>query len=134
MFDHVNWLAVIGAAVASFVVGFIWYTPLFGKQWASLRGIDPNMTGGPPLGPYLAANFVMTLVAATALAVITTAFPADVATAAFVGGLVWVASGLAVKVNDMLFAQLKPGIFYIDSIGHLVSLVVMAVIVSVFRL
>lgn len=135
MFDQVNWLAVLGAAFAAFVIGAIWYTPLFGKRWAALQGIDPSrMEGGPSLPASLAANFVMTLISATALAVIVTAFPADVATAAFVGAVVWVASGLAVKFNDLLFApRYSAGLFYIDSIGHLVALVVMAVIVSVFR-
>lgn len=133
MFDHVNWVAVIGAAIVAFAIGAIWYGPLFGKRWASLLGIDASVPGGPPIGPLLAANFVMTLVAATALAVVVTAFPADIATAAFVGGLVWVASGLAVKLNDLLFARRPVGLFYIDSIGQLVGLVVMAVIVSVFR-
>lgn len=135
MFEQVNWIAVLGAAVAAFVIGAIWYTPLFGKRWAALQGIDPSaMAGGPPLPASLAANFVMTLISAAALAVIVTAFPADVATAAFVGAVVWVASGLAVKFNDLLFApRYSSGLFYIDSIGHLVALVVMAVIVSVFR-
>lgn len=51
MFDHVNWLAVLGATIASFVFNFIWFTPLFGDRWARLQGLDPaNMTGGPPLG------------------------------------------------------------------------------------
>lgn len=135
MFEHVNWIAVIGAAIAAFVIGAIWYTPLFGKRWQALQGIDPgSMAGGPPLGPLLAANFVMTFLSATALAVIVTAFPADIVTAAFVGAVVWVASGLAVKFNDLLFApRYSAGLFYIDSIGHLVALVVMAVIVSMFR-
>jgi hypothetical protein len=133
VFDHVNWVAVLGAAIAGFAVGAIWHGPLFGKRWAALHGIDPSSGGGPPLGPILVANFVITLVAATALAVLVTPFSADVMTAAFVGALVWVASGLTLKVNDVLFARLPAGLLYIDSIGHLITLVVMAVIVSVFR-
>lgn len=134
MFDHVNWIAVLGAAIVGFAIGAIWYGPLFGKRWAALHGIDTtSMAGGPPLGPILGANFVVTLVAATALAVLVTPFAADAATAAFVGGLVWVASGLVLKLNDLLFARKPVGLFYIDSLGQLVTLVVMAIIVSVFR-
>lgn len=132
MFDHVNWLAVIGAAIVAFVIGVLWYGPLFGKRWAALLGI-PTTGGGPPIAPFLAANFVMTLVSATALAVLVTPFANDVVTAAFVGVLVWVASGLVVKLNDLLFARRPVGLFYIDSIGQLVALVVMAIIVSTFR-
>ncbi len=37
---EVNWLAIVVAAVAAFVIGFIWHGPLFGKTWARLVGID----------------------------------------------------------------------------------------------
>src|SRR5690554_6789952 len=35
---EVNLVAVLLAAVASIVIGFIWYGPLFGKMWASMMG------------------------------------------------------------------------------------------------
>jgi len=42
-FLSVNWLAVLVAAVAQMIVGFIWFSPaLFGKTWMVLHGIDPN--------------------------------------------------------------------------------------------
>lgn len=34
----INYLAVIVAAVATMVIGFLWYGPLFGKQWSRLMG------------------------------------------------------------------------------------------------
>lgn len=133
MFDQVNWVAVIGAAIVAFAINAIWYGPLFGARWARLIGVDPNVPGGMPLGPILAVNFVMNALGATALAVLVTPFARDVTTAVFVAVLVWVASGLLLKLNDLTFARRPAGLFYIDSIGHLVSLVVMAAIVSVFR-
>ena len=30
---HVNFLAVIAAMIASMVIGFLWYGPIFGKSW-----------------------------------------------------------------------------------------------------
>jgi hypothetical protein len=39
---HVNYLAVLLAAVAVFVLGWLWYSPLlFLRPWMRLRGIDP---------------------------------------------------------------------------------------------
>lgn len=32
-FANINWLSVIVAAISSFLVGGIWYGPLFGKVW-----------------------------------------------------------------------------------------------------
>src|SRR6266702_1564398 len=42
---HVNYLAVLVAAVAVFVLGWLWYSPLlFFKPWMRLRGMDPVAT------------------------------------------------------------------------------------------
>jgi hypothetical protein len=35
-----NWGAIIAAMVAAFFFGFLWYTPLFGKTWGRLMGMD----------------------------------------------------------------------------------------------
>jgi len=40
---HVNYLAVLVAAVAAFVLGWLWYSPLlFFRPWMRLRGLDPE--------------------------------------------------------------------------------------------
>jgi len=39
---HINMLAIAIAVVANFLLGFIWYTPLFGKIWGREMGYDPN--------------------------------------------------------------------------------------------
>ncbi len=38
-FTHANYLVLGAAVAASFVFGFLWYGPLFGKTWAQLMGI-----------------------------------------------------------------------------------------------
>lgn len=40
---HVNMIAILVAVVVNFVIGFIWYTPLFGKAWGKEMGYDPNV-------------------------------------------------------------------------------------------
>ncbi len=37
---HINMVAVLVAVVANFILGFIWYTPLFGKAWAKENGFE----------------------------------------------------------------------------------------------
>jgi hypothetical protein len=45
-FAGVNWLAVIVAAVAGIIVGFIWYAPrVFGRRWARASGIELPQPG-----------------------------------------------------------------------------------------
>jgi len=40
---HINYVAVLVAVVANFVLGFLWYTPLFGKAWAKEMGFDTSV-------------------------------------------------------------------------------------------
>ena len=40
---HINYLAILIAVIANFVLGFVWYTPLFGKAWGKEMGYDPDM-------------------------------------------------------------------------------------------
>jgi hypothetical protein len=44
---HISWTAVLVSVVANFILGFIWYTPLFGKAWAKENGYDTNMKPAP---------------------------------------------------------------------------------------
>ena len=37
---NINYLAVLVAAVAAHILGFLWYGPLFGKQWMAMMGMD----------------------------------------------------------------------------------------------
>ena len=39
----INFTAILVAVVINFILGFIWYTPLFGKAWGREMGFDPNM-------------------------------------------------------------------------------------------
>jgi len=45
---HINMTAILVAVVANFILGFLWYTPLFGKAWAKEMGFDTSIkpTGG----------------------------------------------------------------------------------------
>ncbi len=40
---NINIAAVLVAVAANFILGFIWYTPLFGKTWGKEMGYDPTV-------------------------------------------------------------------------------------------
>src|SRR2546423_1839152 len=40
---HLNWIAILVAAVSTMMVGFLWYSPLlFAKAWMREMGYDAN--------------------------------------------------------------------------------------------
>lgn len=60
----IHWVAILVAAVSGFMIGGIWYGPLFGKAWQAERGLsDETMkNGNMPL--IFGLTFVLNLVAA----------------------------------------------------------------------
>jgi Protein of unknown function (DUF1761) len=52
---NVNWLAVIVGAVLSFLLGWLWYSPmLFGKRWAEGVGVELGSASAMPVGAMVA--------------------------------------------------------------------------------
>ena len=41
---HISMVGILVAVVANFILGYIWYTPLFGKAWAKEHGIDTTVS------------------------------------------------------------------------------------------
>lgn len=56
---HINMAAVAVAVVANFFLGFLWYTPLFGKAWAKELGFD--MSVKPPAGAMAKGLIIMVI-------------------------------------------------------------------------
>jgi len=44
---NINYVAILVAVVANFFLGFLWYTPLFGKAWAKEMGFDTSFKPKP---------------------------------------------------------------------------------------
>jgi uncharacterized protein DUF1761 len=68
---QVNYVAVLVAAVAVFVLGWLWYSPLlFYKPWMRLRGLDPvaAMAGAKMPAGKLLIEFARCLVLAYVIA------------------------------------------------------------------
>jgi hypothetical protein len=68
----VNYLAVLVAAIVSFILGAIWHGPLFGKTWAVARGLTPEQieAGKKHMPRYMVIIFLLLVVVAWGLAVL----------------------------------------------------------------
>ncbi|NNC96919.1 MAG: DUF1761 domain-containing protein [Gammaproteobacteria bacterium] len=68
--ENLNFLAVIVAALSTFLIGGLWYSPiLFGKTWMREAGISENDQQGHPAKVY-GLSFVFALLAAFAFAIL----------------------------------------------------------------
>lgn len=64
----INYLAIVGATVASMLLGAIWYAPqVFGKEWMKLSGLteqDAKENRGAPMALMLVGSLVAAYVMA----------------------------------------------------------------------
>ena len=109
----INWLAVLLAALSTFVIGGLWYGPLFGKRWMALTGITEESVKSANMVKIYGLTFVLSFLAAAVFA----AFlgpEIDVAfgtAAGFAAGLFWVAGSLG---TNYLFEQKPLGLWLIN--------------------
>ena len=72
IFSHLNWWAILVAALAYFVLGAVWYSKaLFGTKWAQLVKLDmnnPDLKKG--MGKMMASTFILILIVCFGLSVV----------------------------------------------------------------
>lgn len=103
---EINWLAVLAASLVGFVVGGLWYGPVFGKTWMQIVGLTEADAANVNMPKIYGACFVLQLIMATNLAMFLGG-EATLVTGAlygFLAGFGWVALALAINA---LFEQ-KP--------------------------
>jgi hypothetical protein len=75
-------VAILVASIAQFIIGAIWYMPLFGGLWGRIHGFDiksPEAQKEMQKGmmPLLAVQFIITVVMTFVLAIVLGAMPAS---------------------------------------------------------
>lgn len=72
LFDYLNWGAIAVAALAYFVLGSLWYSPvLFVKKWIAYLKIDVNAPDAKKgMGVMLGGSIVMMFIQALAIAIL----------------------------------------------------------------
>ena len=107
--NDLNWLAVIVATLAYFVIGALWYAPpVFGKAWMAAGGMTVEPGDGP--GPAIfAVPLVGSVLSAVALGMLAAASGTATLTEGLVLGVV-VAIGfaLAISLVTATFESTKP--------------------------
>lgn len=126
-----NWLAIIAAAVSAFLLGGIWYGPLFKHAWCREAGMDPNAKPGHPARTFGVA-FVAALIAAFGFAGFVGPDPAlwqAVHAGLFVGAM-FVATSFAI---NYAFAQRSLKLWLIDGGYHTLQFMLYGLILGLWH-
>ena len=128
----VNWFAVVAAAVSAFVLGGLWYGPLFKNAWCREAGMDPN---APPKG-HPAKTFgvavLLSLITAWAFAWFLPARP-DLVVAVRAGALIgalYVATSFGI---NYAFAQRSFKLWAIDAGYHTLQFTLYGLILGLWH-
>ena len=133
MFD-VNWLGVLAAAVAGFLIGGLWYGPLLGKAWQRESGLSDESIKGANMPLIFGTTFLLNLFAAFILAHVLDTYgePGLELAIMIAGGIALGFIVTSIGVN-YLFARKSLKLFLIDSGYWLLNYVAMGAILAILR-
>ena len=129
----VNYLAVLAAAVATFALGGLWYSPaLFGKAWQREAGVTEEKMKSANMPLIFGLTFVLALIAAWVFALFLGPRPpmALGLGAGFSAGLCWVAASLGI---NYLFERKSLKLWLINGGYHTLQFTIIGLILALWH-
>jgi hypothetical protein len=128
--------AVLVAALAAFVIGFMWHGPLFGKQWIKLMGIPQakveamQAKGMGPMVPRMIAGYLQQAVIATVISYLAAGLGVvGVVPALTLAVVLWLGFIATVLLNGVLWEERTVSLYLFNVVYHFVSIAAMTLIV-----
>jgi hypothetical protein len=136
---NINIVAILVAVVANFILGFLWYTPLFGKAWAKEMGFDTSVK---PAGGQIAKGMIFMIIGNFFLAYV---FAHNIAAWSYVPGMeamspamkianstvfTWLGFYLPVDLSTVAWENKSWKLFAINTSYHFMMLLVASVILT----
>ena len=131
--NTINYLAVFVSAVASLVIGALWYGPMFGKPWMRPLGISRESMQGWEKKMVAkrgyAISFISSLVMAYTLALFANLFRVTDITGAWqLSFWIWLGFIATTQLGPVLWLGKSLKLYLIDTFYHLVNIFVVSVI------
>ena len=134
---HVNYLAVVVAAVVVFILGWLWYSPLlFYKPWMRARGLDPAAAMSGAKMP--AGKLVVELLRCIVLAFIVAHLVSALGVVGWFGAVhlglfLWIGFPVVLLTGSVLWENVAVKVAAIHAGDWLVKLLVIPLIVTLWR-
>lgn len=126
-----NYISVVVAAIAYWLLGAVWYGKLFTAQWMALENISPEQArGAAPIAPYI-ISFLLNLVIAFVLAQVCAWRNANTAArGAALGILIWIGFLGPVTYTTYMYEMRPKQLFAINEFYVLVGMCLMGAIIG----
>ena len=134
LFSDINWLAVLVAALAYFLLGAIWYSFLFKNAWIKASGVnvnDPNAKKG--VAGIMVASFITIIVTSIGLALLITRIGSGGWMSGLKIGLIAGICFCAMAIcNSYLYEKRPLALQLINSFYNIVGCVLAGIIIAVW--
>ncbi len=131
MILNIDFLAVLGASVAAFAVGALWYGPVFGAKWKMLMGYTDERMKAMKMTPLqaMSGGFVATVVMVFVLAAFLPVPPAlTVGVALTRAFLIWLGFIATIQLNSVWYEERPVSLYVLNTAHSLVALLVAALV------
>lgn len=135
--SHINWLAVLVATAAYFMLGALWYSKaLFGTKWAQLVKLDmndPNLKKG--FGGMMVSTFVLMLIVCFGLEllIVKINFAQDLMFGIKLGLLTGLAFATTAVSINYVYEKRPSNLYLINNGYHVLGHVIAATILVLWR-
>ena len=134
---HINYLAVVVAAVAAFAIGGLWYSPLlFAKQWVKAHGYTEEQVKEMQKGAGKAygVSILCQVLIALAIAVLVYYIHMERCVQGLkLALLIWGGFAFPLGLMATMYTEKKITVFFIDTGYQLVYLLLMGSIITVWH-
>jgi hypothetical protein len=134
MFQTLNYLHIAAAALVYFIIGAVWYSLLFQKAWMALIGVTPTEADKKGMPLMFGMTFILNLVITFATAgVLYFVSPNSILASLKVGALLGVCLVAPTTAMNYMYAKRPFKLTLIDSGYHVVAIMVVSVILSLWH-
>ncbi len=127
-FATLNWLAIVVATLSTFVIGAVWYGPIFGKVWMQENGFTEEDLKEANMAKIYSTAFILELIMAINLALFLKGLSAQEGLLyGFCTGFGWIAMAMGV---NYLFSRNTIRLWFIDSFYFVISFTLMGAILT----
>ncbi len=130
-------LAILVAILATYVIGFTWHGPLFGKQWMKLNKMTPPKKGEMKFSmmlPGLSANFVMVFVQSAVLGrTFEIVFLPNIGHALLIATILWLPFTALTIVNSYAWTGKPVKLMIFDAAHYLASMWAIAAVLYLMQ-
>ena len=130
-----NWILILIASVASFIIGWLWYGPIFGKLWMKLNkkgDVDMRKGKNKSMIGMMALSFVGTVITAYVLSILLSSLEIfGVGESMMLSFFIWLGFLMTTTILGSVLWEGKPwGLFVLNAAYWLVTLEVITLVLT----